>query len=304
MRTLRHTDLGELLLGSRASTFTPAWSLRGPYAEQPVLPTCGQDGGGGTGEHRKAAQDTVGWSWSGEAPTVQGGMVSVWLLRQGRRRSAGAGLGSGPLPAIPPGRWSIMGNPGQRPGLSARGSNPASVFARCVTWGRHMTPESQQGCPAWPTCCLALTPCASVSLPGNVSRAAVSSGDRLNKTTPPEINTLIGILMECSSGLCWPQGRARPVSSRELCGQPSPVLLRRASWLNPQPLSRLLLCSFPETSPPGLTHTLLGHPGPGCSPHCTLGASVPDHQVPAVLGATGGQTPPASLEPSHRCFTS
>lgn len=144
VRTLRHMGLGEPLkhtLAAEPGSWVPGLPLSPQPGVSVVLtqssPSCPHVlPGEGTGEHRKAVQDTVGWSWSGEVPTVQGGMVSVWLLRQGRRRSAGAGLGSGPLPAIPPGRWSMMGNPGQRPGLSARGSNPASVFARCVIWGR------------------------------------------------------------------------------------------------------------------------------------------------------------------------
>lgn len=75
--------------------------------------------------------------------------------------------------------------------------------------------------------------------------------------------------------------------------------------MNPQPLSRFLLCGFSDTSAPGLTSALLGHSGSGRTPYSTLGASVPDHQVPDVLDAPEGQTPPsASLGPSQRCFTS
>lgn len=54
------------------------------------------------------------------------------LLRQGRRKLAGADLGWGPLSAIASGKWSMMGSPE----FSAPGLNLASIFTGCVNRGR------------------------------------------------------------------------------------------------------------------------------------------------------------------------
>ena len=121
----------------RASAFTPAWILHSPYTEPPILHTRRCGGGWwqeSTGRHRRTM-------WGGpeqERPHCSGGMGSACLLRQGRRRSASADLGWGPFSAIVSGGWSTLG------------LNLASIFTRCVNWGRDRdTRLSQWHCPAW-----------------------------------------------------------------------------------------------------------------------------------------------------------